>query len=225
MDEKDKILCGCGVVFFSATAEEGGMWILSETCPGCDRKDNAPEVLSIPKIGRKRAATVLGGVCDLLELNPLQALNGQTDRRIRELAQHLDDLGRPTAAGRILKGWSILKGSFLNSAASVTQGQPMVGNYVTARMSRKPPKGEAQLVGIAVPPCGLCGAAVTDYEDHRDTADGFLCSKCRTAGGPELIVALESGIASLERSLNIMGRRCAALKGRLEEVKAASQKG
>jgi hypothetical protein len=225
-DEKEKVLCGCGVVFFTAAVEEGGKWVLSETCPGCDQKDNSPQILSIAKIDRKRAAAVIGAVCDLLESEPLQALNGLADRRIRELAQHLEDLGRPIAAGRVLKGWSVLKGSFLKGAESIVHRHPPVSDYETRRTADvKGQEQKAAFIGIALRGCVLCGTGVKDYEKHRETADGILCPKCRTAAaGPELVAALESAIAAQEKALDHMGRRRNALKGRLAEMKAPGKK-
>lgn len=68
------------------------------------------------KISLEKAEKIIEAICDLMETQPLQLLNGRTGIAVRNLAQQIEDIGRPKAAARILKGWEILKASILKGA-------------------------------------------------------------------------------------------------------------
>lgn len=111
-DESEKILCCCGVVSFSKIKQEGDppKYILKDSCLGCGRTDDVDEICSIQKISHKKAEKIVEALCNLVETGPLQILNGRTASDVANLAQHIEDVGRPHAASRIRKGLEAFKG-------------------------------------------------------------------------------------------------------------------
>jgi hypothetical protein len=221
-EQPDKILCRCGVVSWTPTVSEGDppKYTLRDACPGCGRKDNVDEIGSLQKMSPKKAAATIGAVCDLLEIEPLQALNGRTMIQVKDLAQHLEDLGRPLAAERLRKGWDALKAGMLKGAKELFPGlsptKPSNGP-TTAFVTAVPTPPRPQQPIMMVPGCAQCGEAVRDYKpSYRGTVDGFLCSRCRgTVEKTALIPLLEAEIAKSQMAADSILAAAAGLKEQL----------
>lgn len=227
-EQIDKVLCRCGVVSWTPTMAEGDppKYILREACPGCGLKDNVDEIGSIQKMSSKKAAATIGAACDLLEIEPLQALNGRTARQVKDLAQHLEDLGRPLAAERLRKGWDALMAGFLKGAKELFPGlsSPKPSNApqgVLVAKGYSQAKGPAAFVAQAVPACIACREAVVDHKDNHIP----LCSQCMTTlKGPKLITILETELEQRQRVVDRVGAGVTALKERLTALKASQNK-
>lgn len=220
-EQPDKVLCRCGVVSWTATMFEGNppRYMLQEACPGCGRTDDVDEIGSITKMSQKKAAATIEAVCDLLEIQPLHVMNGRTASQIKELAQHLEDLGRPLAAERLLKGWEAFKGGLFKGAKELFPGRLPENpqNVPTAILvGRSPAKGRTQYVS-AVPGCIACKDAVMDYKDNHIP----LCPKCRTIEGPALVPFLETELEGRLMSMDRVRAGVSALKERIAALKGS----
>lgn len=218
-EQPDKVLCRCGVVSWTPARLEGNApkYTLRDACPGCSRTDDVEEICSTKKMSLKKASATIEAVCDLLEIEPLQVLNGRAAGQVEDLAQHFEDLSRPQAAERLRKGLEALKAGMLKgmSAVKLPNGGP------TAVPGQGPSSAKAGPY-MMVPGCAKCRAPVTDYPEHRGTAKGLLCWKCRaTVEGPALIQIIEAELAQRQKSLDHITWGMRLLKDQLATLKAS----
>jgi ribosomal protein L37AE/L43A len=174
---------------------------------------------------REKAA--IETLCNLLETEPLRMMDARNDSSLKELAQDLENLGRPLAAERLRAGWEIIKKKFyegMQVGMRSLQGQPSVkpsnGPTSTFLQGEPPMKGPnvVRQTAMMVPVCIQCMGPVMDYQSN----DIPLCSKCRTSvKGSALIPIIETELANRQTALDRMTGGIATLKERLTALKAS----
>lgn len=183
-DNRDKILCRCGVVSWTYTKLEGDRYLLKEACPGCDKTDSVDEIGSIQKMSHKKAEKIIETLCDLLESNPMGVIGGGLGRQVESLAQHLEDVNRLSAAERVRKGWKMILDGMMKGAKNLFPGmapqqpeKPKEFILVSGPPSKDTDKQKSLTM---VPGCRKCLKGVMDYKpEWRWNIDGLFCSECR----------------------------------------------
>jgi hypothetical protein len=150
---------------------------------------------------------VVEDLCDILETEPLRIMDSRIDSSAQEVAELLEELGRPLAAERFRAGWKVLRDQFKKSLWNVRAG--------SKDHAFNPPPKQAVMVA---PACLRCHKGVVDYEAKRETQDWMFCAECRALGdGPELASLFEAEIKKSEMSIERMSSNLAYLKQRLDK--------
>jgi len=223
-DESDKVFCGCGVVSWTKTKLEGEKVILKEACPNCGKSDDA-EVASIEKMSRKKAQKIVETLCEIIEVNPFQLLGGggRLMHDVGALAQHLEDIGRVSAAERIRKVSEAAKGGFLKNAGTLFQKAPPEAKEFILKAQANSPELKHSGVGIRmVPSCARCAKAIMDYKpETRWSIDGFLCSECRlVVDKPTKIDILQKEIDARDKLVNDMEDGIKLMEEAIDKLRA-----
>lgn len=225
--DRDKVLCRCGVVSWTNTRMDGNppKYVTKDPCIGCEKTDDIDEICSIEKMSLKKAIRIVEALCSLVEIDPIQLLNGRVGLLVEDLARDIEDVNRPKAAERIRKALKVIKDGMLKGASSMFPGmapqkpEPKDQSFVLVSRppSQKPPTNSV----VMVPGCRKCPNAILDYKpEWRWHLHGIFCSKCLSAlDDASKIEITEERIAETTKFASQMAEGLILMNKQIEELK------
>jgi len=150
---------------------------------------------------------VVEGLCEILEAGPLRIMDPRLTEVVEDIAERLEEMGRPAAAERFEEGWDVVKEQFKKSFWNFKAG--------SKDHAFETPKQEV----VIAPACIRCQKGVADYA-RAQGYDRMFCPECRAfPDGPELAPIFETQVARVDAAVKKLSAELAYLKDRMAKCR------